>query len=56
MDYVKTELDINQKINKDILPVIKSRINLQKSTSIKLNLSDIHTTPDAIMKYVKLQK
>ena len=52
--FVNTELEINSKINRDVLPKIKSRINEHKSSSTKLNLSNINTTPDAIMKYVKL--
>ena len=54
--FVNTELEINRKINNDILPKVKSRIKEHKSSTTKLNLSNITTTPDAIMKYVKLQK
>ena len=56
MDFVQTELRINMKINKDILPIIKKRNLTQKQSSAKLNLSNIATSPDAIMKYVRLQK
>ena len=54
VDFVETELRINLKINKDILPITRKRNLQNKTSSAKLNLSNICTTPDAIMKYVRL--
>lgn len=58
VNFVETELKINGDINKDILPVIRNRkrTNINDSKApLKLNMQDIHTTPVAFMKYIKLQ-